>query len=407
MIGQTLRGRYRIYDRLGSGGAATVYLARDSESGQMVVLKLMHNHLIDEHFLARFEREIDLLRQLDNQYIIKLYDYALNELNQDLEENLSYIIAEFVEGHTLADLIDTQGAFDEHDSLSIIKQVAIGLADVHSRGIVHRDIKSQNIMVTPNRSAKIIDFGIAKSSDHTTITGPSHFAGTLHYAPPEQILESRDVDHRADIYALGIVLYEMLAAALPIKDREFGTIASRIIIGDLDPLVGVRPAISELVDDMLAVDVDKRIGSARTVVARIEDIIGADSKPIILNLPDTRAMDEVFSPADIDRKKFVIVTEAGRRIELNQPSVVIGRSHPSDPNIPDIDLWKLGIENARTASRRHCRIFVSNGSYFLEDLDSMNGTRLNNNPLQPGRSYPLEPGDRIDAGRVPLTFEQE
>ncbi len=406
MIGHTLRNRYRVYDRLGSGGAATVYLARDSQSGQMVVLKLMHNHLIDEHFMARFEREIDLLRKLNNEYIIKLYDYALNEHHSELDEKLSYIIAEFVEGHTLADLIDMRGAFDEHDSLSIIRQVAIGLADIHSRGIVHRDVKSQNIMVTPDRNAKIIDFGIAKSADHTTITGPSHFAGTLHYAPPEQILESRDVDHRADIYAMGIVLYEMLAAALPIQDREFGTIASRIIIGDLDPLVGVSKPIVSLVDDMLAVDIDKRIGSARTVVSRIEDIIGADSKPIIANLPDTAMMNQVFTTDAIDRKKHVIITEEGRHIALDRPSMIIGRSHPSDPNIPDIDLWKLGIENARTASRRHCRIFVSNGSYYLEDLNSMNGTRLNNKPVQPGRSYPLESGDQIDVGRVPLKFEE-
>lgn len=407
MIGHTLRDRYRIYDRLGSGGAATVYLSRDSESGQMVVLKLMHNHLIDEHFLARFEREIDLLRQLDNPYIISLYDYALNEYDETLEEDLSYIIAEFVEGHTLADLVDTRGAFDEHDSLSIARQVAIGLADIHSRGIVHRDIKSQNIMVTPDRSAKIIDFGIAKSSDHTTITGPSHFAGTLHYAPPEQILESRDVDQRADIYALGIVLYEMLSASLPIKDREFGTIASRIIVGDLDPLVNVSKPITNLIDDMLAVDLDNRIGSARTIISRIEDIIGVDSQPVIADLPNTTMMAKVFAQSEIKRDTYFVTTEQQQRIELTRPSTVIGRSHPSDPNIPDIDLWKLGIENARTASRRHCRIFVSNGSYFLEDLNSMNGTRLNNNPVEPGRSYPLEPGDRIEAGRVPLTFQKE
>jgi len=406
VIGHTLKDRYRIYDRLGSGGAATVYLARDSESGQMVVVKVMHNNLIDDHFLQRFEREIDLLRKLDNDHIIRLYDYALREHDTFLDDYLSYIVAEFVEGHTLADLVDTRGRFDEHDSLSLARQIALGLADIHSRGIVHRDIKSQNIMVTPDRTAKIIDFGIAKSSDHTTITAPSHFAGTLHYAPPEQILESRDVDHRADIYALGIVLYEMLSATLPIKDREFGTIASRIIIGDLDPLEDVSPAVQELVNDMLAVDLGERLGSAKTVVERIEELLGPETKPVIADLPDTTMMQRIFRPEEVKRASYCLVTAADQRIRLDKPSVTIGRSHPSDPNVPDIDLWRLGVENARTVSRQHCRIFVDNGTYFLEDLESMNGTRLNDAAVLPGKVYALSIGDRIDAGRVPLIFAE-
>ncbi len=130
-------------------------------------------------------------------------------------------MAEYVEGHTLADLIDTRGPLSEADALAITRQIALALSDIHRRGIVHRDVKSQNIMITPANQAKLIDFGIAKSADHATLTASSFFAGTLYYAAPEQILETKDVDHRADIYSLGVVLYEMLSGGLPVKSREF------------------------------------------------------------------------------------------------------------------------------------------------------------------------------------------
>src|SRR5574341_1001355 len=153
-----LKDRYRIYDRLGSGGAANVYLGRDQQSGQMVVIKVVHNHLVNEKFMGRFQREIELLQKLHNPYIIELYDWALQEFDPETNQQLSYIVAEFVEGHTLADIVDTRGPLDEPTSLAIGRQVALGLSDVHRQGIVHRDIKSQNIMITPDNVAKIIDF---------------------------------------------------------------------------------------------------------------------------------------------------------------------------------------------------------------------------------------------------------
>lgn len=399
LIGQTLKNRYRIYDQLGQGGAATVYLARDSETGQMTIVKVVHNHLVNDQFIARFEREIDLLQQINSGSIVKLYDWALQEFNAQLNYEISYIVAEFIEGHTLADIIDTRGKFDEPSALNITRQIAEGLADVHSRGIVHRDIKSQNIMVTPDNQAKIIDFGIAKAQNHATLTAPSHFAGTLHYAPPEQILESSEVDHRADIYALGIVLYEMLTATLPIKAREFGTVASKVISGDLDPITGVTEPVAELVNGMIAHRVDHRIASAREVIRQIDTILRGQVE--IRTQEMTMAM-----AASQNRPVFALVTTTGFEIVLSKPDVVIGRSHPNDPNIPDIDLFAMNIEEARTASRRHCRVFTDGRDYFVEDMASMNGTRLNGTQLEAGVVYPLKLGDVIQAGRVSLTFSQ-
>jgi len=410
LTGQTLRNRYSVYDRLGSGGAATVYLARDSKTGQMVILKVVHPHLIDESFMGRFRREIELLSQLDNPHIIKLYDWALQEHDPVTNQTLSYIIAEFVEGHTLSDIIDTRGALPEPDALAIGRQIAIGLADIHSRGIIHRDIKSQNIMITPTNIAKLIDFGIAKSTNQATLTNPSHFAGTLFYAPPEQIMETHSVDHRADIYALGVVLYEMLSARLPVSEREFGAVASRIISGDLDPLTGVSPEAESLVADMMAFRPENRIASAELVIKKIEKILGGAESPDLKNLPPvvTAHMMAVSQDAiKAQGPRYKLVATTGQAIPITQNETVIGRSHPRDPSAPDIDLWTLGIEEARTASRRHCRVFLKDDAYFLEDLASMNGTFLNDIQCVAGTIYPLKDGDQIMAGRVQLTFTKQ
>ncbi len=409
LSGQVLRNRYHVYDRLGSGGAATVYLARDSQTGQMVIVKVVHPHLVDESFMARFQREINLLSQINNPHIIKLYDWALQENDPAARQILSYIVAEFVEGHTLSDIIDTRGALAESDALAIARQIALGLEDIHARGIVHRDIKSQNIMITPANQAKLIDFGIAKAQNQATLTNPSHFAGTLFYAPPEQIMEAHGVDHRADIYSLGVVLYEMLSARLPVSEREFGTVASRIISGNLDPLTGVSPEVESLVSDMMAFRPENRLASAAVVVKKIEKILGGAEAPALKDLPPVATAEMQRVPEGMVKQgpRFKLVAASGQTIPVDQGEAVIGRSHPRDPSTPDVDLWALGIEEARTASRRHCRVFVKGDAYFLEDLGSMNGTFLNDNQCVAGMTYPLKDGDRITAGRVPLTFVRQ
>lgn len=408
MIGQTIKHRYRIYDRLGMGGAATVYLARDIETGRVVIVKVVHTHLVNEQFIRRFEREIELLRVIDSPHVIKLFDYGLRELDTESNQMLSYIVAEFVEGHTLADIIDTRAPLPEKDALAIVRQLALGLGEVHKHDIVHRDVKSQNVMLTPDNQAKIIDFGIAKAANHATLTDPSHFAGTLYYAPPEQILETANVDLRADVYALGIVLYEMLTGRLPVRERDFGTVATKIISGDLDPITGVSEPVENLVGDMIAHDVNDRIASMQEVVSRIEAITGEKKGPNLKDRPPTGTM-AVVKAARPETPEFHIppcelVTVSGHAIRLTRPVTVIGRSHPRDPAVPDVDLWEMGVEDVRTASRRHCRILYENGGYFIEDLGSMNGTFVNNQQLVAGEVHPLQDGDEIIAGRVQLTF---
>ncbi|NDJ52844.1 MAG: protein kinase [Chloroflexi bacterium] len=409
LSGHTLKGRYRIYDHLGVGGAATAYLSRDSITGQMVVVKVVHPHLVNDDFIARFQREIDLLQQINSPYIIGLHDWALREYDEAINQTLNYIIIEFVEGHTLANVIDDRAPLAEKDALAITRQLALGLHEVHRLGIVHRDIKSQNIMVTPDQRVKLIDFGIAKGQNQLTITGPSQFTGTIYYAPPEQILEASSVDHRADIYSLGVVLYEMLMGHLPVRARELGTAASRIISGNIEPLQEVTDDVADLVLTMMAPKADNRLDTAMDVVHAIDqiesdafDVAGLDDLPT----PATT----MIAQAVIQKEQanlgpqYALITESGQSIVLRGQQITVGRSHPSDPNVPDVDLWALGIEQARTASRRHCRIVITNDGAYVEDLGSMNGTFVNGAQLQPGSLQQLHDGDQLIVGRVVLTF---
>lgn len=416
LSGVTLKGRYSIYGELGQGGAATVYLARDAETGKVVVVKVIHPNLVDERFIARFEREIDLLEQLESPYFVRLLDWALEERDEGTRKVLSYVVTEFVQGHTLSELIEKQGKMDEAAALAITRQVALALSEIHGKGIVHRDVKSENVMITPENDAKLIDFGTAKGPDHATLTDPSYFWGTLLYAPPEQMEETHQVDHRADIYALGVVLYEMLMGRMPVEETEFWMVVNRIMENDLDPIVGVSEPVAALVNEMMARDVEARTGSAEEVVRRIEAILGEATGPALPEraiAPDETMLVQQLEEAqearpdgeEIVRPTYFLTTGCGRRIPLVGQETVIGRSQPEEIVAPYVDLRALGAEGAQTVSRQHCRLFLEGDALFVEDLGSMNGTRLKGVPLEPGRAYGLTPGDVMHVGDVALTLE--
>jgi len=207
MIGKTLNGSYKIYDEIGSGGLATVYLARNLQTNQIVAVKVLHAHVASAaDTRSRFDREADLLAGLDDPHFVRLLDHGH-------EGTQPFLVMEFVEGRTLKELIQGQGKLPPEQALYIVRQVAEALTSIHRRGVIHRDIKPQNIMIQPNGRIKVMDFGIAKSVDMSTLTGAGFMVGTPHYISPEQAMGKR-VDQRSDLYSLGVVLYEMLTGQL-------------------------------------------------------------------------------------------------------------------------------------------------------------------------------------------------
>lgn len=207
--GMKLGNHYQIIRQIGSGGMAQVYLAVDQRSGRDVAVKVLKSELAqDEEFVRRFDTETKAASSLSHPNIVKV-------LGVGEEAGIRYMIQEYVEGTTLKELIDHYGRLDWRVALPLGSQVALALENAHAAGIVHRDIKPHNIMVTPDRKALVTDFGIARASTSNTITLTSGNAmGSVHYFSPEQARGGM-VGQKADIYSLGIVLYEMLTGDVP------------------------------------------------------------------------------------------------------------------------------------------------------------------------------------------------
>jgi serine/threonine protein kinase len=207
MIGKVIRDTYRIYDEIGRGSVATVYLAKDLQRNRVVALKIMHPELAEEsQFVRRFQREAKLLSKLDSPHIIKLLDYGS-------DEGMDFVVLEYMEGRTLSAILEEEGALEVEWALSLARQVGQGLAHADEAGIVHRDIRPANIMVAPSGLVKIMDFGIARGADLSRLTATG-VLGSPHYLSPEQA-EGKEVDIRSDIYSLGVTLFQMLTGRQP------------------------------------------------------------------------------------------------------------------------------------------------------------------------------------------------
>src|SRR5882672_2427568 len=220
MIGSTL-GSYKILEKLGEGGQGTVYKAVDSKLGRTVVVKVLPPELTEkEANLKRFEREARLASSLDHPNICTIFD--LNEI-----DGLHFIAMQYVDGQNVRELVNGR-PLELQSALSIAIQVTEALVAAHARGIIHRDIKAGNVMVTGSGQAKVLDFGLAKLLDedaartsgihHTELTEVVVPYGTATYAAPEQARGDR-VDSRADIFSTGVLLYEMLTGSWPFRGK--------------------------------------------------------------------------------------------------------------------------------------------------------------------------------------------
>ncbi len=208
--GTILSDRYEILEQVGAGGMATVYKAKDYKLRRLVALKVLKDeYAADENVLEKFRNEALAAAGLTHNNIVGVYDFG-----QDGE--LNYIVMEFVDGLTLREYIRKRGGLSSDEILKITIKIAEALRVAHSKGIIHRDIKPQNIMVTPEGAVKVTDFGIAKAVSSATITNQNEAVGSVHYISPEQARGLR-VDARSDLYSLGITMYEMATNRVPFE----------------------------------------------------------------------------------------------------------------------------------------------------------------------------------------------
>jgi serine/threonine protein kinase len=228
----TLVSHYRIIEEIGAGGMGVVYKAEDTELHRMVALKfLSHQALKSEENMARFIREAQSAAALDHPNICTIHEIGK-------AQGHTFIVMAFIEGESLKCRIEA-GSLELDDALGIAAQVARGLKAAHDKGIVHRDIKPANIMLTSDGTVKIMDFGIATSAGETRLTGVDETLGTVPYMSPEHCAGD-EVDHRTDIWSLGVVLYQMLTGLLPFAGGIDQAIIYSILNEDPKPVSELR-----------------------------------------------------------------------------------------------------------------------------------------------------------------------
>ena len=265
-IGKMLDNRYEILERIGTGGMAVVYKAKCHRLNRLVAVKILKSDLAqDEDFRRRFNAESQAVAQLSHPNIVSVYDVSRGG-------DTEYIVMELIDGITLKQYMEKRGQLNWRESLHFITQIMRGLSHAHSRGIVHRDIKPQNIMVLRDGSVKVADFGIA-CLENSAQTLTQEALGSVHYISPEQARGDR-TDARSDIYSAGVVLYEMLTGRLPFE----GDSAVSVAIQHLSsiPLAPreINPDIPEQMElicmKAMASDIDRRYNSADDMTADLE-----------------------------------------------------------------------------------------------------------------------------------------
>jgi len=266
--GTVIGERYSIVRLIGSGGMAQVYLANDQQGGGSVAVKVMKSDLSqDREFIKRFDTEARAASSLDHPNIVKVLNYG-----QD--GDLRYIVQELVEGPTLKDLIQEKGALPWPTAVPLAIQIALALEHAHKRGVVHRDIKPHNILITRDMTAKVTDFGIARAVNANTITLTSGMTlGSVHYFSPEQARGSI-VGEKSDIYSLGIMLYEMLTGQVPFDGETSVAIAIKHL-QEMPPLPStIKPGIPSGLDNIVVKCIqkspDSRYTDARSLVDELD-----------------------------------------------------------------------------------------------------------------------------------------
>jgi eukaryotic-like serine/threonine-protein kinase len=274
LLGTTLSGRYRLEARIGSGGMSTVYRATDETLQRQVAIKLMNREIsTDSDQLERFRREARAVAQLSHPHIVGVIDYGE-------DDGRPYIVFEYVEGETLKERIRRTGRLPTTEAVAYAIEIARALGVAHARHIVHRDVKPQNVLIDDEGSAKVTDFGIARTLDEEGLTADGRVLGTTDYVSPEQAL-GRPVTGQSDLYSLGIVLYEMLTGEVPFKGENQVAVAMKHVREELPDVQGKRPEVSSalaaIVDTATAKRVEDRYADDAELIADLEDVLAIET----------------------------------------------------------------------------------------------------------------------------------
>lgn len=269
MVGETLINRYEILEKVGDGGMALVYRAKDTLLNRVVAVKVLREQFAgDDEFIERFRREAQSAASLSHPNVVNIYDVGHTD-------SIHFIVMEYVDGQNLSDLIKTKGELSQHFVVSVAMQIATGLAHAHHHGIIHRDIKPHNILITNEGRVKVTDFGIAQAMSSVNLTQTGVVLGSVHYFSPEQA-RGVNVQAASDLYSLGVVMYEMIVGKQPFRGDTPISIALKQIQETPIPPRQYRPdlhrGLEQLVLQLLAKEPAQRPKSADDVVSILQGI---------------------------------------------------------------------------------------------------------------------------------------
>src|SRR6516225_6657472 len=274
LLGTTLNSRYRLEARIGAGGMSTVYRALDETLQRRVAIKLMNREVTsDSDQLERFRREARAVAQLSHPHIVGVIDAGE-------DEGRPYIVFEFVDGETLKERIRRQGRLPVAEAVAYAIEIARALGAAHARHIVHRDVKPQNVLIDEEGSAKVTDFGIARTLTEEGLTMAGRVLGTTDYVSPEQAL-GQPVTGQSDLYSLGVVLYEMLTGEVPFKGENQVAVAMKHVREILPDVQSKRPEVSStlaaVVDTATAKRAEDRYANDVELIADLEDVLAIET----------------------------------------------------------------------------------------------------------------------------------
>jgi hypothetical protein len=285
MVEELIGGRYELEQQVGSGGMSKVYRAHDRLLERTVALKILHEHYSqDDEYVERFRREARAVAQLAHPNVVTVIDRGEHESRQ-------YIVFEYVDGENLKQLVEREGPLPVRQIIELGLQVAHALASAHARGVVHRDVKPQNVLLSEEGVPKVTDFGIARTSDVESVTLTGTVMGTSEYISPEQA-RGEPVDFRSDIYSLGVILFELCTGEVPYPGENPVSVAMRHLH---EPVPSVRAQrrdvpsrLEAAIRRAMAKDQEERFGSMDELIAELEAslrALGGGEETIVLPAP--------------------------------------------------------------------------------------------------------------------------
>ncbi|WP_129296841.1 Stk1 family PASTA domain-containing Ser/Thr kinase [Streptomyces lydicus] len=339
LVGQLLDGRYRVQARIAAGGMATVYQAMDTRLDRVLALKVMHPGLAtDEAFVERFIREAKSVARLSHPNVVGVFD-------QGTDGTYVYLAMEYVAGCTLRDVLRERGALQPRAALDILEPILAALGAAHRAGLVHRDMKPENVLIGDDGRVKVADFGLVRAVDTNTTASTGSVLGTVSYLAPEQ-LEHGTADARVDVYACGVVLYEMLTGGKPHTGGTVAQVLYQHLHEDVLPPSGLVPALAPQLDELVA------LACAREPQLRPQDAVVLLSRAQEARAQLTDAQLDVVPPQARDLAAGGAVDEFARTDVIPRA----GGVQPPLPGAGEAELNRTSRLEVPTASEQTTRL---------------------------------------------------